>query len=102
MTTSLRSVFAFACLSLAALVACSSDDAASGKSAADSCKDMCTSAGFTSSRVDEQPNETNCFCTGSGTITPAACTSMCSGLGKAKSQPFTSNSPTANACQCSP
>ena len=86
---------------LVSVSACSSDDEAS-KDPGAACKDVCSSAGFTSSRVDAQPHETNCFCTGgTGTVTPAACTEMCSALGKGKSEPFGAGPQGANACQCS-
>lgn len=72
-----------------------------GKDATSSCKDLCTTAGFTSSRVDTQPKEVNCFCSGgTGTVTAAACTSMCTGVGKAKSQVFGQSAGASDACQC--
>ena len=93
-----------AVLALTALVttlsACASDDE-STKDPASACTDLCTGAGFSSSRVDAQPHETNCFCTGSGTVSAAACTNMCTSLGKAKSEPFGNGAQGPNACQCS-
>ncbi len=85
---------------LITLAACGSDDEAS-KDPATACTDLCTGAGFTSSRVDAQPHETNCFCTGSGTVSAAACTNMCTSLGKTKSEPFGNGAQGPNACQCS-
>lgn len=91
--------------SLTALVACSDDDDSSGsKDPTSSCKDLCTGAGFSSSRVDVQSNETNCFCSGgTGTVTDAACTTMCKGSGKSKAQTFKADKNAANmdSCQCS-
>lgn len=83
----------------ALLVACSSDSSSSSDPAG-SCTSMCTKAGFASSRVDVQPNEINCFCTGTGTMTAAICTEGCTGLGKGKSQPFGSAAGKMDACQC--
>lgn len=83
----------------ALLVACSSDSSSSSDPAG-SCTSMCTKAGFASSRVDVQPNEINCFCTGTGTMTAAICTEGCTGLGKSKSQPFGSAAGKMDACQC--
>lgn len=91
-------------ITLVGISGCSSDDTASGgKDATGSCKDLCTQAQFTSSRVDSQPNEINCFCTGTGTVTTSSCKTMCDGLGKAKSQAFKANASAANpdSCQCS-
>lgn len=85
------------------VLACSDDDdaAGGGGDVAGSCDTMCKGAGFTSSRVDQQPNETNCFCTGTGTITADACTNMCKSVGK-PGQPFGSGAgvTSANSCQC--
>ncbi len=78
--------------------ACSDDEASSSDPAA-SCDSMCKGTGFTSSRLDAQPNETNCFCTGAGTVTAAACTEMCKATGK-PGKPFRSSGATDNACQC--
>ncbi len=63
---------------------------------------MCKGGGFTSSRVDVQPNETNCFCVGAGTVTAAACTDMCSRATGMPGAPFTSGAGvmSSNACQC--
>lgn len=83
----------------ALLVACSSDSSTSSDPAG-SCTSMCTKAGFASSRVDVQPNEINCFCTGTGAMTAAICTEGCTGLGKSKSQPFGSAAGKMDACQC--
>ncbi|HVJ94047.1 MAG TPA: hypothetical protein VM580_29865 [Labilithrix sp.] len=80
------------------LAACSSDD--DDKDPATACKDMCSAVGFSGSRIDNQPHELNCFCTGSGTVTPAACTDMCKSTGKAKGEPFGSGQSGPNACQC--
>jgi len=85
---------------LTALIGCSSDDEDS-KDPATACTDLCTGAGFSSSRVDAHPHETNCFCTGNGTVSAAACTNMCTSLGKAKSEPFGNGAQGPNACQCS-
>jgi len=81
--------------------ACGSDDASSSD-ATSSCKDICTAAAFTSSRVDVQPNEINCFCSGgTGTVTDAICKDGCTKQGKAKSQPFkTPAAASMDACQC--
>jgi len=90
------------------LVACGSDDSTETKDAATSCKDLCSASGFSSSRVDAQPNEINCFCSGgSGTVTAATCTDGCKSQGKSKSQPFKASGPAAapgmalDSCQCS-
>ncbi len=90
-------------LLVAAAAACSDDDDASSgsKSPEKACADVCAETKFSSSRVDVQPNETNCFCTGAGTMTTDACTNMCSSLGKSKAQAFGSAAGPANACQCS-
>lgn len=85
---------------MSAVPACSDDDEKSDPTAA--CDSMCKSTGFASSRVDAQPHETNCFCTGTGTVTPAACTDMCSKAAGKPGAPFTSGAgvTNANACQC--
>ena len=81
--------------------ACSSDDEASTATPTASCDSMCKGAGFTASRIDVQSNETNCFCTGTGTVTATACTEMCKSTGK-PGKPFRSGAAAAsdNACQC--
>lgn len=91
----------FTLLAAAVLAAGCSDDSEETKSPAVACTDMCTKAGFSSGRADVQPHELNCFCTGAGTVTPAACTEMCSSQNK-KGSPFTSGQgvTSANACQC--
>jgi hypothetical protein len=83
-------------------MACSEDEEAA-RDPAPSCKQLCTSAGFSDGRADVQPNEVNCFCTGgSGSVAADACASMCKGIGRAKGSVFGSGAPaTANACQCS-
>lgn len=98
-----RILFLWTALAVSAvLLACSSDSSSSGSSSdpASSCTSMCAKAGFASSRVDVQPNEINCFCTGTGTMTAAICTEGCTGLGKSKSQPFGSAAGKMDACQC--
>lgn len=82
------------------LAGCSGDDEGS-KSPATACTDLCTGAGFSSSRVDDHPHETNCFCTGSGTVSAAACTTMCTSIGKSTSEPFGNGANGPDACQCS-
>jgi hypothetical protein len=73
-----------------------------GADATASCKDLCTGAGFTSYTVDAQSNETNCFCTGgTGNVDAAACTKMCTALGKGTAQAFKSKGTNVDACQCS-
>ena len=79
--------------------ACSDDD--DKKDPGGACTDLCTGAGFSSSRVDDHPHETNCFCTGTGTVTAQACTNMCTSIGKTKSEPFGNGAQGPNACQCS-
>jgi hypothetical protein len=88
--------------SVLVLVACSSDDEAGGsKTPAAGCTDLCTAAAFSGSRVDVQPNEINCFCTGgTADVAAAACTSMCTSIGKTKGAPFKSGATNFNACQC--
>jgi hypothetical protein len=100
-----RTVVLLAIALLAAVVGCSDDEGEPGASAGanpeSSCKDMCTSTGFSSSRVDVQPNETNCFCAGPGTVTTEACTQMCSALGKGKPAQFRSGGASKpDSCQC--
>ena len=85
---------------LAAATGCSDDEESKSADAAGGCQDMCTKTGFSTSRVDVQPNETNCFCTGNGTVTGQACTDMCKAIGKPGGEPFGSGSAGANACQC--
>ena len=82
-----------------ALAGCSDDE--DDKDPAGACTDLCTGAGFSSSRVDAQPHETNCFCTGNGTVSAQACTNMCTSIGKAKAEPFGKGAQGSNACQCS-
>lgn len=84
---------------LAAVTGCSDDD--DKKDAGGACTDLCTGAGFSSSRVDDHPHETNCFCTGAGTVSAQACTNMCTSIGKTKSEPFGNGAQGPNACQCS-
>lgn len=84
---------------LSALVGACSDDE-DEKDPGKACTDLCTGAGFSSSRVDAQPHETNCFCTGTGTVSAQACTNMCTSIGKANSQPFGNGAQGPNACQC--
>lgn len=86
-------------LLVASSAACGSDDEVGSSDPTAACDSMCKGGGFTASRLDAQPNETNCFCTGAGTITAAACTDMCKSTGK-PGKPFGSGGATANACQC--
>lgn len=82
--------------------ACGSDSSNSSTSATPeaSCKELCTKSGFQSSRVDNQPNEINCFCSGgAGAVADADCTSTCTGLGK-KGQAFKSTGAAVDSCQC--
>ncbi|MBS2015417.1 MAG: hypothetical protein JST00_21190 [Deltaproteobacteria bacterium] len=87
------------------VVACSSESSSSGGASNDpasTCTSLCTKAGFTTSRLDSQPNELNCFCSGgSGAVTQAICTEGCTGLGKSKAQPFGQSAGKMDACQCS-
>lgn len=85
---------------LAAPVACGGDDDAK-KDPAATCTGMCTGAGFTAGRADVQPNELNCFCTGgSGTVSAAACTTLCSDLEAGAGAPFSGSGGPLDACQC--
>jgi hypothetical protein len=85
-----------------ALVACSSDDKSESNDPTVACKDLCTASGFSSSRLDNQPNELNCFCSGgTGTVTAAACTNTCTSAGKKTAQPFKSSGGAFDSCQCS-
>lgn len=80
---------------LALTVACGDDEETGDVKG--SCDSMCKSAGFTASRLDEQPHELNCFCTGgTGTVTAEACTNMCKSAGK-PGEPFGKG---PDACQC--
>lgn len=88
----------------AVLLACSSekDDVTPAADASGSCTNLCAKSGFKAGRADVQPNEINCFCTdGAGTVAAAECTSMCSALGKSKSEPFGGTAGKPAACQCS-
>ena len=91
-----RSISLFVSALFVSLVACSgSDDPASA------CTDLCTTAGFQDGRVDVQPNEINCFCTGgSGTVSDEACTNMCASTDKSGSQTFGTGPNLKDACQC--
>ncbi len=94
----------FVAVALAPFInACGSDDEAK-KDAAGSCKDLCTSTGFSSSNVQEFPHEVNCTCSaGTGTVAAQACTNMCTAIGKAKGQPYKNGGGTTppDSCQCS-
>jgi hypothetical protein len=66
------------------------------------CKDLCSGAGYSTSRVDSYPHEVNCFCTGgSGTVTAESCTKMCTDLGKTSAMTFKSTGTAVDSCQCS-
>jgi hypothetical protein len=84
------------------LVACSDDEA--GPDVAGSCRELCTSSTFGSSRVDEQANETNCFCSGgTGNVSDATCTNMCNKIARPKAKAFTAGiGGNKDACQCAP
>src|SRR5688500_14688695 len=87
---------------LVASTGCDSDDDAAGAKSdpAAACDSMCKGAGFSGSNVDSQPHETNCFCTGTGTVSAAVCTDMCSKATGKPGKPFRSGGNTDNACQC--
>lgn len=86
---------------LTAVAGCSDDEEKAAPDAAGACKDMCSKIGFVQSRVDVQPNETNCFCSGAGTVTAEACTDMCKAIGKGTGQPFRSGAAAVDdSCQC--
>jgi len=71
------------------------------KTAAVACTDMCTAGGFTSGTATEYSSETNCVCTGTGTVTAAACTTMCTDSGKTSGEPYGDSGATVlNACSC--
>jgi hypothetical protein len=98
-----------AVLALVLTVSCSSDDGEDEVSGppvpkADAqkvCNDMCSETSFAESRVDILENETNCICTGPGTVTVEACQSMCQGINKPTSAPYkTSGAIRVDACQC--
>lgn len=100
MPKSIRTLFVLATLIVSVLACSSSSDGGTSTDKAGSCKDLCTKAGFTSSRLDEQPNEINCFCTGgSGNVDAKACTDMCTGFGK-KGATFKTSNQAVDACQC--
>jgi hypothetical protein len=99
-----RRCFSLAFVGLGLLVvtaACTDDDESSSDPKA-SCETMCKGAGFTSSKADQQPHELNCFCTGgTGTVAAAACTEMCTSVGKpGKTFRSGAGATTDNACQC--
>ncbi len=86
----------FAGLALAALAACAGPTI----DAAGSCRDLCKSAGAGGFSVESDANEVTCICAG-GTITDAACHSMCAGVGKGNSRTAKSMTATTdNVCQC--
>jgi len=103
MNTTLKWISSFT-LAASAVVASSAgcgSDSATTKDPAVACTDLCKASGFTSSRVDVQPNEVNCFCTGMGTVADAPCKDMCTSIGKPTGAPFGSGAGGAkNACQC--
>src|SRR5687767_15004154 len=84
------------------LIACSDDEAA--PDVPGSCRELCTTSTFGSSRVDEQPNETNCFCSGgNGNVSDATCTNLCNKIGRPKAKTFNSGvGGNKDACQCAP
>ena len=94
--------FVFAFVGLTAATGCSDDETTkAAPDAAGACKDMCSRIGFATSRVDVQPNETNCFCSGAGTVTQDECTKMCTAIGKGTAQPFRSGAAAGDdSCQC--
>lgn len=103
MKVMLRAVGSFA-VTVSLLAACGSDEPSTSGSAdpTASCAALCKSASFSGSRVDNQPNEINCFCTGGGgTVAAQACTDTCAKLGKSKAQAFKSTGGAVDACQCS-
>ncbi|MBX3222006.1 MAG: hypothetical protein KF795_15925 [Labilithrix sp.] len=84
-----------------ATVGCSDDDKKAEPDAAGACKDMCSGIGFATSRVDVQPSETNCFCSGAGTVTQDECTKMCTAVGRGSAHPFRSGAAVGDdACRC--
>ncbi|MEW5849287.1 MAG: hypothetical protein AB2A00_10755 [Myxococcota bacterium] len=99
----ISSLFTGAALALS-LQACNPmQEEEESKDPATACSDLCTQEGFSSSSVDVQSNETNCFCSGgSGTMTDAHCADMCSSIGKGNAQTFNSTAGGAkDSCQCS-
>lgn len=86
---------------LSAPVACGGDED-EAKTPEAGCKSLCTDSGFASSRVDVQPNEVNCFCTGGGssTVAAAACSKMCADIKRGNGQPFSGTGGPLDACQC--
>lgn len=99
----MKTVLSLAAVSLVVILAACSDDE-SGPDVAGSCRELCTGSGFGSSRVDEQSNETNCFCSGgTGDVTQAKCGDMCNKIGRPKASPFNSGvGGNKDACQCAP
>jgi hypothetical protein len=94
-----RVFIALSIVSAIALTAACGDDEENANPKA-SCDSMCKGAGFTTSNLDQQANETNCFCQGgNGTVSEAACTDMCKAVGK-PGKPFGPSGPTKTACQC--
>ncbi len=87
---------------LIGLVACSDDD--EGPDVAGSCREACTTSSFQSSRVDEQSNETNCFCNGgTGNVSDQTCQDLCNKIGRPKASTFNQGvGGNKDACQCSP
>ncbi|MBX3206679.1 MAG: hypothetical protein KF764_16520 [Labilithrix sp.] len=84
-----------------AMVGCSDDDKKAEPDAAGACKDMCSGIGFATSRVDVKPSETNCFCSGAGTVTQDECTKMCTAIGRGSAHPFRSGAAVGDdACRC--
>ncbi|MBI5498275.1 MAG: hypothetical protein HY904_24955 [Deltaproteobacteria bacterium] len=77
-------------------------DGGSTTDPAAACAELCTKDGYSSSRVDVQSNETNCFCSsGTGPVTDADCAAMCTSMGMGNPQAFGSTGPTKDSCQCS-
>lgn len=62
---------------------------------------MCEAEGFSDGTAEEVDHEVNCTCSGSGTVSAAACTEMCGDLSWAAGTAYSSTGGDIDSCQCS-
>jgi hypothetical protein len=101
-----RLVFVPATLALLLSAGCgdkddSGSDGPGGTEVAYECDAMCTDEGFSGGAGAEYDHEVNCTCEGSGEVSDAACAAMCTEIGWASSQTYSTTGGAMDSCQCS-
>jgi hypothetical protein len=93
-----RLALAFA---LTTLVACGDKDDSGESATGATCESMCADEGFDAGSLTEYDHEANCTCSGgSGVVSDAACTDLCTGLGWSAGETYSTTGGDMDSCSC--